>query len=322
MNNTHFGIILATYHKDVWMLKAALESIRYYCGDIPVCVIVDGAIDLDHLAKRYDISLIYKRDLKDPLLTDPTLRAHPKMIAFWHSPFEHFLMMDADTLMWGDVTQLILNQSASFLHTNISNFSRDQIDQWFFDTRAVTEYWPHFRWENRILACSGVFYAQRGILERATFEGILHKNRDRPGLFKMPDQGYLNFLLLLHQDEGKIQMDAQKIQTIACDHPLDDLKRDFKLIHTRPPKEPEAPTILHYAGGVLPTRKNKETLSEPMTWFRLSAMRKKGGIFRLMPSFFLALEDFLIIPEYSRTLFGRVKRRFQILLEPIRPKLW
>jgi len=36
------------------MVQATLASMRHYCPNVPICLIVDGVFDVGHLEKRYD----------------------------------------------------------------------------------------------------------------------------------------------------------------------------------------------------------------------------------------------------------------------------
>lgn len=103
-----FGITISCYQGDLPLLKGCLESIRANLPvDLPICLIVDGEMPLGDLIQTYGLIVLTESEV------DPHLRKKSygygltKMVAFWHSPFEHFLHIEADAVCWGDVSKTL-----------------------------------------------------------------------------------------------------------------------------------------------------------------------------------------------------------------------
>ena len=45
------------------MVQATLASMRHYCPDVPICLTVDGDVDVSDLAGEYKLIVLRIRDL-------------------------------------------------------------------------------------------------------------------------------------------------------------------------------------------------------------------------------------------------------------------
>lgn len=98
-----FGIIVAYYRKDYNFAKGCCASIRYFLGNIPICLIVDGTFSVRELEKTYGVCALYRDNVTNHVLRERSFGLGlPKMVSFWESPWENFLYLDADTVVWGD----------------------------------------------------------------------------------------------------------------------------------------------------------------------------------------------------------------------------
>ncbi|WP_434222373.1 hypothetical protein ACOKW7_03225 [Limnospira platensis CENA597] len=97
-----FGIIIACCFKDYHFAAGCCASIRYFGGDVPICLIVDGDFNTTSLEKTYGVKIINQKTVKHPFLKENSFGwGLTKMIAFWESPWQNFLFLDADTIIWG-----------------------------------------------------------------------------------------------------------------------------------------------------------------------------------------------------------------------------
>src|SRR6516225_472462 len=90
------------------MVQATLASMRNYCPDVPVCLVVDGDFDVSDLEKEYRLIVLRIADL--PLkemrgLIAKSYRA--KLAAMWEGPFEFYVWIDSDAIVWGDFTSQV-----------------------------------------------------------------------------------------------------------------------------------------------------------------------------------------------------------------------
>jgi hypothetical protein len=99
-----FGIIVACCFQDYLFAKGCCASIRHFLGDVPIALIVDGTFSVSSLEKAYGVQVINRNTISNEVLKNRSFGwGKTKMIAFWESPWKHFLVLDADTNVWGNV---------------------------------------------------------------------------------------------------------------------------------------------------------------------------------------------------------------------------
>src|SRR6185369_9642175 len=103
---TDFGVIICTCRFDFFLAKACVASVRRAMGDVPITLFLDDDVDATALAKLYNLNLMYRSQLKDDFLREHNRGwGLPKISLFWVSPYERFLYLDCDTIVWGDVAK-------------------------------------------------------------------------------------------------------------------------------------------------------------------------------------------------------------------------
>ena len=111
-----FGVIIACCDQDYLFTKGCCASIRYFLGDVPICLLIDGTFSVSPLEKVYGVRVINHDSVSEPLLRKRSFgwgKSH--MIPFWESPWQNFLVMDADTIIWGDVLKLANFEDFDFI---------------------------------------------------------------------------------------------------------------------------------------------------------------------------------------------------------------
>ena len=58
-----FGFVTGCHVGDKFMVQATLASMRHYCPDVPICLTVDGDVDVLDLAKEYQLIVLRIGDL-------------------------------------------------------------------------------------------------------------------------------------------------------------------------------------------------------------------------------------------------------------------
>lgn len=275
-----FGVIVTCSARDLMFAKGCCASIRYFMDDVPLCLLADGDMPLEPLVETYKARVIKKSNVRNPLLRDRSFGfGITKMVAFWESPFEEFLLIDADTCVWGDMREhLLLNEYDVIIDIPCYSYSLADISKWFFDVQSMTKYDPGFRYKNRPYVCTGVIFSRRGIFDIEEYKNILDFMEEHPGVFLLGEMGFLNYLFFKYLDEGRIRLGTRDIQYIMCDFGLEKARNQFPLDNGHPSFSGHA-TTLHWCGGLKPVRSNRHrAYVDPMTFFRRKFLRDSANI--------------------------------------------
>lgn len=122
--NNSFGIVITTYIGDIYLTKALLASIKMYLPELPICLIQDGSFELGDITSIYNIAhVIRKENVKDEFLRENCFGSRcTNMIAFWECPFDKFLYLDSDLVLWGNVLKTLICPRSilyTILHMNV-----------------------------------------------------------------------------------------------------------------------------------------------------------------------------------------------------------
>src|SRR5215471_18012276 len=94
-----FGVVIPARTEHLHWVRGLCASVRHFMGDTPICVILDGdRIPTD--LQRLDGLVVVTRDEVEPKeLRHAGFRTpRAKNAALWASPYETFLLLDADTI--------------------------------------------------------------------------------------------------------------------------------------------------------------------------------------------------------------------------------
>jgi len=98
-----FGFVTGCHAGDKFMVQATLASMRYYCPAVPICLVVDGAFDVSDLESEYDLLVLRVPELRsNKMRTLMSGNYKAKLAAMWEGPFEHYVWLDSDAIVWGD----------------------------------------------------------------------------------------------------------------------------------------------------------------------------------------------------------------------------
>ena len=158
-----FGIVITCFPGDAHFAQASYLSVRQFLGaDMPICFIVDGDPQcLGRVLKDPNVQTLTRE-----AVTDSRLHAtgfgwgFTKMVGFWHSPFTESLCLDADAMVWGDVVQSYYEPGYDFIIDQQRSYPDEEIDFWFFSTKNIQKYYPHFDYTlfRERYACTGTFF--------------------------------------------------------------------------------------------------------------------------------------------------------------------
>jgi len=267
-----FGIIVACCDHDYIFAKGCCASIRYFLGDVPICLIVDGQFDTSTLERVYGVKIINQQNTSSDVLRKRSFGfGLTKMIAFWESPWKNFLYLDSDTVVWFNLLKFanfgefdVITDKSDYLHSD------EDIDRYFFNIKKVERYFPNFDWESHRghYFCTGVFFASRDIFSLNEYVEMLDLVSHEPQLFLMGEQGFLNFMFCRAMDSNKIRLGQENIQLIVPDCDQQELQSRLSFDPAQPFYSGED-TVIHWCGPNKPLPKSAKVYSKPMTFFRM-----------------------------------------------------
>ena len=92
-----FGFVTGCHAGDKFMVQVTLASMRHYCPNVPIRLTVGGDFDVSDLKKQYVLMVLRVSELPFELMCG-NLRA--KLAALWEGPFEFYVWLDSDAIVW------------------------------------------------------------------------------------------------------------------------------------------------------------------------------------------------------------------------------
>lgn len=306
-----FGIIVICCDQDYALAKGTCASIRYFLGDVPICLLVDGPLNVDDMKRAYNVKVINADNMKYDVLRKRSFGwGTTRMIAFWESPFERFLIIDSDVVVWGNVLQhanfddydIIIDQPCY-------GYTQEMVQEYFFNLPVFEKDYPGFEWRERPFVCPAVLFAKRDVFDLDEYIKILDYVDQKPGIFKYGDMGFINYMMFKGDEEGKLRLGSADIQYIVKDFPLEDVKKRFPMSVDKPVVSENDGTVIHWAGPK-PTLSTNKTYADPMTFFRRKAIKDATGNTGLVADAMLQLEDiqrsFLVYNKKIQKKLGKL----------------
>jgi len=291
-----FGIVLTTYVGDFFLTKGLLASIKKFMPHVPICIIQDGDFSLDELFGVYNITnVIRKKDVKDEFLRQNCFGSRcTNMIAFWEGPFEKFLYLDSDLVLWGNILQHINIDEADFFHNEPhEEYTPIVYKKQYFDYERVFNYLEEFNWRACHFFNAGVFIAKRGIIDLDKFKQLYWLWKKDKLLMPTEPQGMINYLVFKASEKKELILCEKHLQTIVPVLTTKQLQQMFAFSNGEPLVT--NPTIIHWAGPK-PLNKNKnKVFISPERYFRLLHLKNLGSLWRFMPDLYFYYEEFVSI---------------------------
>lgn len=283
--NAPFGVVVCTSPGDFLFAKGTCASIRYFMPDVPIALIVDGVIDTTALEQTYLVQVIRKPDIDNPWLRKHSFGwGITKMLAFWYSPFERFLYLDSDTIVWGDLREKLQWREFDFIadvpfHKQ-QELSESYVRTWFFEPKIIQQKFPDFPWQKYIYhyMCTGTFVTTKYLFSIQEYRQMLEFMEKCPSAFEFgSEMGLLNLMLFRAYDQEKLKLDFVDFQVIFPDFPIEILKSRFQFRDGIPVVETGDVQVLHMPDKK-PLVNNSDCYSLPMTHFRLKFLEHAEGI--------------------------------------------
>ncbi|MGK7929554.1 MAG: hypothetical protein AB4290_30655 [Spirulina sp.] len=290
-----FGVIVACCFQDYLFAKGCCQSIRHFLGDVPICLLVDGTFSTHALEKAYRVRVINHKTVKNDILRQRSFGwGKTKMIAFWESPWQHFLVLDADTNVWGNVLKFAdFDNFDATIDDPQCNYLDEEIIEFFFDIEGIEQYFPEFDWRKHRTEyfCTGTFFGIRNLFPLEEYIEMLDFIEAHPQIFKYGEMGFLNFMLCRAADAGKIRLGSANFQVLAPNCEREELAKRFPITNNVPLVQNDDATVIHWCGAK-PLISTANTYAEPMTASRRKCLEIERGLTGWQADVWLNWEDF------------------------------
>jgi hypothetical protein len=237
------GVIIPVWAGDLYLAKACCASVRQSMGDIPITVLVDGAAtDTRELERLHGVQRMAVQEVAgEECVRLCAGTSWTKLLLFWMSPYERFLCLDADTVVWGDVRLYAefdqFDFIAAYHRQNHTAFQTpEEIQSSVFDVDAVLKLNPALNWRGKEFANCGVFFARRGVFSEAELMDLR-----RMDCWRCYEQGLLNYLRWSAMPNGFPRMGGHRIQLFPAEPTCQPTDRFL-------PRNQQSPLIIHWMG--------------------------------------------------------------------------
>ncbi len=229
------GVIVLVSVGFEYLAKACCASIRQSLGDIPITLLVDGhETDTAAIERLPGVTRLVAQDIAGPEYAHLCTGFWVKLLVFWKSPYERFLYVDADTLVWGDVRVYAEFDKYDFIAgfnfaTRRTFQTPAEVRQYVYDVDFIRQLAPALDWRGHVLANNGVFFARRNVFSRETLIQMRQLN-----CWRCYEQGVTNFLRWRALGEGTPRMGEQPLQLFPAETAFGPEDRFLPRACTRP----------------------------------------------------------------------------------------
>ncbi len=278
-----FGFVTACHAADKFMVQATLASMRHYCPDVPICLTVDGDFDVSDLEKEYDLIVLRVAELpseKMRKLISGNYRA--KLAALWEGPFEFYIWLDSDAIVWGDFTpQVRTDVDFQIFWSEISiPPEATEVPPWlphfYFDPQKLKQLDPDFDWRGHAYFSAGAFACRRNVIPFQKWTKVESRAKQVSGVFAWGEMGMLNYHVHSMTQRGEIKTVMSNLQHIWGHHGKQELVQDCRGAGWHFPETIERPRIAHFCGRK-PFLFDRKAYSRPFTIARLEHHRRRHG---------------------------------------------
>jgi hypothetical protein len=247
-----FGFVTGCHTGDKFMVQATLASMRHYCPDVPICLTVDGDFDVSDLEKEYDLIVLRVAEL--PLEEMRKLmwgNYHAKLAAIWEGPFERYVWLDSDAIVWGDFTPQVRTDVDFQIFWSEISIPPDatEIPHWlphfYFDPQKLKLFDPEFDWRGRAYFSAGTFACRRNVIPFRKWTEVECWRKKVPDLFAWGEMGMLNYHVHSMTQRGEIKTAVSNLQHIWGHHGKHELVEDCCSAGWHFPKTIERPRLAH-----------------------------------------------------------------------------
>jgi hypothetical protein len=211
------GVIIGVCPADLYLAKACCASVRRFLGEIPITLLTDGPVATSSLESVYGTGRLAMKDIGSELIPLEPGTCLPKLSIFWASPYERFLYLDADTIVWGDLrVHAALDKFAFIAAHGVPKpgvvESEHAASAAFFDVPALRRFDTDLQFLHRPSLVAGVFMARRGVFSQQRVVDLVRRQ-----CFKASDQGVMNYLFWRSLQDGTPAVGAALFQVVPKD---------------------------------------------------------------------------------------------------------
>jgi hypothetical protein len=303
--SSDFGVVIAAKEEHLHWARGTLASVRHFMQGTPICILLDGDRAPTDLERACDV-VIRRDDLEPRVLRAGFGSLRAKDAALWASPFETFLLLDADTVVWGDMRELADFDRFDFVVDSAAEPLRavmalDLVERHFpqFDARRHASDFTN----------TGAYFGRRNVLDLEYYLELERRSSAHPGMF-YGSQGTFNLMVFSGADEGTLRVERRELQLMTWRVSREELVRRCPMSEAGPLVTGD-PLVLHWVGTPKPrVRGGRTDYFAPMTFFRLEARRtaRADGRPRATDLLHLRLEDALCTDWRGTNLIGRLRR--------------
>lgn len=294
------------------MVQATLASIRHYCPDVPVCLVVDGDLDVSDLERQYNSIVLSVLELPSKEMRKlMSGNGRAKLAAMWEGPFEFYVWLDSDAIVWGDfVSQIRTDVDFQLFWSEISiPPDATEVPPWlphfYFDPHKLRRFDADFDWRGKAYFSSGAFACRRNVTPFDQWMKAESWGKETPGLFgDFYEQPILNYLVHSMTQRCELNTTMSNLQHIGGHHGLDELEQDCVGSNWHFPKQIRRPRVAHFCGRK-PFVFDRKAYSHPFTIARLEHHRRNHS----EVGAWLA-----VLKEESPVVATKVKRRLSNLV--------
>ena len=288
------------------MVQATLASMRHYCPAVPICLVVDGVFDVSDLEAAYNVVTLRIADIPCHQMRSLMTRSfHAKHAPMWEGPFEYYVWLDSDAIVWGDFTcQIRMEVDFQIFGSEISlPADATEVPEWlphfYFDPSKLRQFDPDFDWRGHAYFSAGVFACRRNAIPFERYAEVEAVSRKVPGQFEFGDMGMLNYLVHSMALRGDLKTTMSDLQHIPGHHGIAEFEQDCAGVGWRFPSGIHRPRVAHFCGRK-PFLFDRHAYSRPFTIARLEHHRHHHGELGAWAA---------LLNEDLRVLFGKVGRR-------------
>ena len=278
-----FGFVTGCHAGDKFLVQATLASMRHFCPDIPICLVVDGSFDVSDLEKEYGLLVLRVSELPSIEMRKLLCGSYcAKLAAIWEGPFERYVWLDSDAIVWGDFTAQIrtdVDFQIFWSEVSLPPHGTD-IPPWLphfhFDPQKLQNFDPEFDWRGKAYFSSGAFACRRNAIPFQEWAKVQAWAKQVPGLFAWGEMGMLNYLVHAMTQRREIKSTMSNLQHLWVHHGKEELMEDSVGIDWHFPKQIRRPRVAHFCGRK-PFLFDRHAYSRPFTIARLEHHRRRHG---------------------------------------------
>jgi hypothetical protein len=278
-----FGFVTGCHAGDKFLVQATLASMRCYCPDVPICLTVDGDFDVSDLEKEYSLIVLRVPELPSEQMRElMSGNYRAKLAALWEGPFELYVWLDSDAIIWGDFTSQVRTDLDFQIFWSEISIPADasEIPPWlphfYFDPVKLRRFDSNFDWRGKAYFSSGTFAARRNAISFERYQEVMAWERQQPDTFNWGEQGMLNYIVHAAADRREMRTAMSDLQHICRHHGKEELMNDCVGFGWHFPKEIRRARVAHFCGRK-PFLFYRDNYSRPFTIARLEHHRRHRG---------------------------------------------